>query len=524
MPETSRFCSSCGASLRNDASASLRETIVMENCPSPVPGSFDEGRFFPGMIVAARYRIFGLIGRGGMGEVYRAHDLKLGQQVGLKFLTEAKPESEAVLARFYNEVRIARQVSHPNVCRVFDIGEANGQPYISMEYVDGEDLGALLRRIGRLPNDKAVEIARKLCAGLAAAHDKGVLHRDLKPANIMLDSRGQVLIMDFGLAGIVSQIQGAEVRHGTPAYMAPEQLAGKEVSVRSDIYALGLVLYELFTGRRAFEAKTLAELVRLREESTPPSPRSLVQELDPAVERVILRCLDSDPEGRPGSALAVAAALPGGDPLAAALAAGEIPSPEIIAAAGAGEGLRPVYALAFLVFILAGLVSYPFINDQASWIGQTPLENSPETLAVRAREIANRLGYGAPQLDRAYGLSFDQDYRRYRQRDKRAEGQAAAIRFWYRSSPQYLVPDRFGSIHELLAAYFGQVEPGAFARLNKLEQAVSCFHSAMWGLVQQGISDLDFDFRGYTDQLFDKVTMQLNDERYPQWMRLTSHG
>src|SRR5438105_8083825 len=119
-----------------------------------------------------------------------------------------------------------------------------------MEYVDGEDLASLLRRIGRLPEDQALDIARQLCAGLAAAHAKGVLHRDLKPANIMLDGRGQVVITDFGLAGLAEQIQGADIRSGTPAYMAPEQLAGKEVNARSDIYALGLVLYEIFTGRR----------------------------------------------------------------------------------------------------------------------------------------------------------------------------------------------------------------------------------------------------------------------------------
>src|SRR5207237_2309025 len=135
------------------------------------------------------------------------------------------------------------------VCRVYDIGETDNQVFLSMEYVDGEDLSSLLRRIGRLPHDKALEIGRKICAGLAAAHDKGVLHRDLKPANIMIDARGQVLIMDFGLAGIVGQIGGGEIRSGTPAYMAPEQLAGREVSVRSDIYSLGLVLYEMFTGK-----------------------------------------------------------------------------------------------------------------------------------------------------------------------------------------------------------------------------------------------------------------------------------
>ena len=125
---------------------------------------------------------------------------------------------------------------------------------LSMEYVDGEDLNSLLRRIGRLPQDKALEISRKLCAGLAAAHNKGVLHRDLKPGNIMIDGRGQVLITDFGLAGIMGQIEGAEARNGTPGYMAPEQLSGKEVSAQSDVYALGVVLYEIFTGRRPFNA------------------------------------------------------------------------------------------------------------------------------------------------------------------------------------------------------------------------------------------------------------------------------
>src|SRR5204862_6052822 len=146
------------------------------------------------------------------------------------------------IARFRNEVRLARQVSHPNVCRVYDVGEIDGHFFLSMEYVDGEDLASLLRRIGRLPADKALEIGRRLCAGLAAAHEKGVLHRDLKPGNVMLDGRGHVLLTDFGLAGLAGEIGGAEVRNGTPAYMAPEQLAGEEGTVRSDPYAPRLVL------------------------------------------------------------------------------------------------------------------------------------------------------------------------------------------------------------------------------------------------------------------------------------------
>ena len=242
---------------------------------------------------------------------------------------------------------------------MYDIGDADGVTFLTMEYVDGEDLSSLLRRIGRLSADKATEIARQICAGLAAAHDRGVIHRDLKPANIMLDSAGRIRITDFGLAGIAATIQGAEVRAGTPAYMAPEQLAGKEVTVKSDIYSLGLVLYEIFTGKRAFEASTLPELMRLREQSAPTSPSSLVRDLDPLLERVILRCLEKDPALRPSSALQVAAALPGGDPLAAALAAGETPSPQMVAAAGETAGLAPRIAVACLAAVILGKFSSP---------------------------------------------------------------------------------------------------------------------------------------------------------------------
>jgi serine/threonine protein kinase len=262
----------------------------------------NEERFTTGSVFGERFRMLGRIGRGGMGEVYRAHDLKLDQPVALKFLPEAARDNRR-LEFFRNEVRIARQISHRNVCRVYDLGEIEGAPFISMEYVDGEDLGSLLRRIGRLPGDKAVEFARRLCAGLAAAHEKGVLHRDLKPANIMIDGRGQVLIMDFGLAAVADAIAGGDIRSGTPAYMSPEQKDGREVTVRSDIYSLGLVLAEMFTGQRALKDLRLSTVVR---------------DVDPAVEKVIERCLDPNPSRRPASALDVARALPGGDPLAEA--------------------------------------------------------------------------------------------------------------------------------------------------------------------------------------------------------------
>jgi len=408
--------------------------------------SVDEGRFLPGTMLAGRYRIAGLLGRGGMGEVYRATDLALGQSVALKFLPEATARDDRALARFYNEVRMARQVTHPNVCRVYDIGQVEGSHYISMEYVDGEDLGSLLRRIGRLPVDKALETARKLCAGLAAAHDKGVLHRDLKPANVMIDGRGQVVIMDFGLAGLAEQFEG-DIRSGTPAYMSPEQLAGTEVTAKSDIYALGLVLYELFTGRRAFEAASLMELMQLQERAAPASIASVAKDVDPAVERVILRCLQPDPRQRPPSALAVAAALPGGDPLAAALAAGETPSPELVAAAGETDGLRPVVALSWLAAALVGMVLIGVAGAQLSITRKVPLDVPPDVLTRDARNLLNSFGYGAKPGDRAWGLEYNDEYDAYLRRNlelaaarwKDPAGLPPLIDFWYRESPRDMV-------------------------------------------------------------------------------------
>ncbi len=452
IPDSSRFCLSCGAVL--DGVPLVTQTVAAPaSTPTPArtpshlsssSGSLPEGRFLPGALLAARYRIVALLGRGGMGEVYRAHDLTLGQEVALKFLPEVAARNPAALARFYNEVRIARQVSHANVCRVYDLGEVEGQPYLSMEYVDGEDLGSLLRRIGRLPSDKAVEIARQLCAGLAAAHAKGVLHRDLKPANVMLNGRGQVVVTDFGLAALADEIPGEEIRNGTPAYMAPEQLAGREVTVQSDIYALGLVLYEIFTGKRAFEASTLAELVRLHSETTPASPSTLVKELDPAVESAILRCLDPEPSHRPPSALAVAASLPGGDPLAAALAAGETPSPQMVAASGETAALSWKIAVPSLAAALVGLAAFVFLAASSSMIEKEQLTKSPEVLADKARELIQNLGYTTPPGDSAYAFADNQSFlnaversdKPFPQWDEIARSRPSPLKFWYRQSPE----------------------------------------------------------------------------------------
>lgn len=242
-----------------------------------------------------------LLGSGGAGEVYRADDLTLDQPVSLKFFSG--PLQGAEQARFHREVRLGRQVSHPNICRVFDIGETDGRAFITMEFVSGEDLHSLLRRIGRLPRDKALDVARQLCAGLAAAHEAGVLHLDLKPANVMLDAGGRVRITDFGLASAAGDA-GGELISGTPGYVSPEQLAGKKATVQSDIYSLGLVLYEVFTGRRAFASDTSQE----RQKYDAP-PRLNMKEVAEPVRHCILRCLHPQPNLRPPTALHVAAEL-----------------------------------------------------------------------------------------------------------------------------------------------------------------------------------------------------------------------
>ncbi len=405
-------------------------------------------------MLGGRYRIVALLGRGGMGEVYRADDLKLGQAVALKFLPAVVEQDAARLQRFLNEVKIARQISHPNVCRVYDVGEVDGHHYLSMEYVDGEDLASLLRRIGRLPKDKALQISRQLCVGLAAAHEQGILHRDLKPANVMIDGRGRARITDFGLATLAGTARADEVGAGTPLYMAPEQRAGKDVTARSDLYSLGLVLYELFTGERAFNAATPGEMARLQKESTPTSPSLHVEGLDPAVERVILRCLEKEPADRPSSALAIAAALPGGAPLAAAVAAGETPSPELVAEAGEAGGLPPGVAVVCVAGVVAGVMLVIAFSAQTQLSRIVPLPKPAEVLVDRAQEIIRALGISLPSMDSAHGYEYVKDYGDHLREqlpvaafwERLGEGSPSVIDFWYRQSPRDLLPYDLGNL------------------------------------------------------------------------------
>lgn len=418
------------------------------------PGASSSGAdpFVPGTVLAKRYRIVGILGRGGMGEIYRADDMRLGQPVALKFLPRFLARRREMRERFRAEVRLARQVSHPNVCTVYDIGEVEGRPFMSMEYVDGEDLASLLRRIGRLEPGKAVEIARQICAGLAAAHAQGILHRDLKPANIMLNGHGQVRITDFGLASLVEEHSDRDLMIGTPAYMPPEQVEGEAATPRSDLYSLGLVLFELFTGKPVFEGETLHDLVRMQRDEPPPRPSELVEGLDPIVEDVILRCLEKNPEDRPPSAAAVAAGLPGTDPLHAVVAAGETPSPAMVAAAGSVGAIRPLVGLGCVLVVVAGLLAAFLFARETQAVHRAPLPRSCDFLVDRARGVLRAAGVPADPADYAYGITHDPVV--FRALYGGAEGGpgeedaagtglspgAAAsiphVRFWYRESPE----------------------------------------------------------------------------------------
>ena len=320
-PAGSRFCPACGSALVDTQVAPGPDDATVAALPLAATRTHLDPRssappsaaieYAPGTLLAGRYRVVRLLGRGGMGVVFLADDLRLGHPVALKFLPAMFAHDPRRLQQFHDEVRHSRQISHSNVCDVYDIGDVDGHIFLSMEYVEGRDLAAVLREGAggpRLPEAEAVDLARQICAGLAAVHARGVLHRDLKPANIMITNEGVARLLDFGIAMSGDEQATDRITEGTPAYMAPEQLVERQVSVRSDIYALGLVMYELFTGRRLFEAKTLEQLTA--DQAALPSrvPPDLAV-VSPRLREVVLQCLDREPANRPESAAAVAGRL-----------------------------------------------------------------------------------------------------------------------------------------------------------------------------------------------------------------------
>jgi serine/threonine-protein kinase len=249
-----------------------------------------------GMVFAGRYEILEELGGGGMGSVYRAEDTKIRQEVALKLIRSEIASSRKTIERFRNEIKTARMIAHRNVCRMFDLGEEKGTYFIAMEYVSGEDMKSFLRRAAPLSTGRAIAIGKQVCEGLAEAHRLGVVHRDLKPGNIMIDKEGNARIMDFGIARSIAEkgITGTGVTIGTPEYMSPEQAEGKETDRRSDIYSLGVILFEMVTGRLPFEGETALSIAQKHRYEPPLDPKKINPQVPEDLSRLILRCLEKD--------------------------------------------------------------------------------------------------------------------------------------------------------------------------------------------------------------------------------------
>ncbi|UCE21534.1 MAG: tetratricopeptide repeat protein [Candidatus Aminicenantes bacterium] len=289
-PDDTAFCGKCGTKFESSKDISVSHTVTLET---------PKEEFTRGTTFAERYDFIEELGTGGMGSVYKVFDKKIKEEVALKIL---KPEiaDEKTIERFSSELKLARKIRHENVCQMYDINEEEDIHYITMEYVPGEDLKSFIRRVGQLPVGKTISIAKQLCEGLSEAHKLGVVHRDLKPQNIMIDKDGNARIMDFGIARSLKGkgITGAGMMIGTPEYMSPEQVEGKEVDLRSDIYSLGVNLYEMVTGQVPFEGDTPFTIGVKHKSEKPKDPKELNAQIPEDLSRVILRCMEKDKEDR----------------------------------------------------------------------------------------------------------------------------------------------------------------------------------------------------------------------------------
>ena len=294
-PETKQFCGDCGTQLPSSRDI---HPEVTETLQTPIK------ELTTGATFAGRYQIVEELGKGGMGRVYKVFDTEIKEKIALKLLKPEIASDRETIERFSNELRYARKISHRNVCRMYDLGKAEGTHFITMEHVSGEDLKSFIRRSRQLVVGTAIFIAKQVCEGLAEAHRLGVVHRDLKPGNIMIDKEGNAKIMDFGIARsiLVKGITGAGVMVGTPEYMSPEQAEAKEVDHRSDIYSLGIILYEMVTGRVPFEGETALSIAMKHKGETPKNPKEYNAQIPEGMSRLILKCLEKDKENRYQSA------------------------------------------------------------------------------------------------------------------------------------------------------------------------------------------------------------------------------
>ncbi|HYA49482.1 MAG TPA: serine/threonine-protein kinase, partial [Burkholderiales bacterium] len=307
------------------------------------------GELVPGTTFAGRYRICDELGHGGMGRVYKAVDREVNETVALKILDPRISTDEQMVERFRNELKLARRISHKNVCRIYDLGSTEGVYFITMEYIAGDDLKKIIRMMGPLSPPRTLSIAGQVCDGMAEAHRLGVVHRDLKTSNLMIDMEGSVRIMDFGIAraaaGTGLTDRGTMI--GTPEYMAPEQIEGEGVDQRADIYSLGIVLFEMLTGRVPFEGNTPLSVAMKQKSARPPDPRTINAQSPEALSAVIAKCLEKDPAARYQKVEELAAVLHG---IAEGLTAVEKLPPEERAGRFTPGGTQLLNSIAVLPF------------------------------------------------------------------------------------------------------------------------------------------------------------------------------
>ncbi len=286
-PEDQNTLGRTGGASFNDA------PTFADNTPPP---TLDRGT----LLSNGRYEILNLLGQGAMGAVYKAKDNELDRWVAIKVIQPMLVNSPAILRRFKQELILARQISHKNVVRIFDIGETDGMKFITMEYIDGGDLKSLIIEQGKIPPQEAMDILRQICNALQAAHAEGVVHRDLKPQNIMMDQHGRVVVMDFGIAHSQETpsmtMTGALM--GTPEYMSPEQAKGEKTDARADIFAVGIILYEMLTGRLPFKAATVIETMYKRTQERAIPPVDLDSSVPIQANKIVMKCLEKDPANR----------------------------------------------------------------------------------------------------------------------------------------------------------------------------------------------------------------------------------